>query len=126
MTLNMLRRSQLNPGMSAYKQVDSIHNFERTQLAPLVWKVQIHEKPQKRLTYAPHSVDGWYLIPEVYNYRCYTLYNIDNGGETTPYTIDFFLKFNKIPNYSSRDIAIYAAADIAKYLQTPKIESNFQ
>ena len=35
MTLNMLRRSRLNPGLSAYEQVDGIHNFERTPLAPL-------------------------------------------------------------------------------------------
>ena len=58
MTLNMLRQSQLNPELSAYEQVDGIHNFERTPLAPLGCKVQIHEKPHKQLTYAPHSVDG--------------------------------------------------------------------
>ena len=39
MTLNMLRRSWLNPGLSAYEQVDGIHNFERTPLAPLGYKV---------------------------------------------------------------------------------------
>ena len=58
MTLNMLRQSQLNPGLSAYEQVDGIQNFERTPVAPLVCKVQIHEKPHKQLTYATHSVDG--------------------------------------------------------------------
>ena len=42
MTLNMLRRSQLNPELSAYEQVDGIHNFEQTQLVPLGCKVQIH------------------------------------------------------------------------------------
>ena len=40
MKLNMLRQSQLNPGLSAYEQVDGIHNFERTPLAPLVCKEQ--------------------------------------------------------------------------------------
>ena len=58
MTLNMLRRSQLNPGLSAYEQVYGIHNFELTPLAPLRCKVKIHGKPHKQLTYAPHSVDG--------------------------------------------------------------------
>ena len=28
MTLHMLQRSRLNPGISAYEQVDGIHNFE--------------------------------------------------------------------------------------------------
>ena len=44
MAFNMLRRSRLNPELSAYEQVDGIHNFERTPLAPLGCKVQIHKK----------------------------------------------------------------------------------
>ena len=116
----MLRRSRLNPELSAYEKVDGIHNFERTPLEPLECKVKIHEKPHKRLTYAPHSVDGWYLGPAVHNYICYTLYNIDTGGETTPDTIAFFPEFMKVPNYSTRYMAIHAAADLAKALQTPR------
>ena len=43
MTLNMLRVSPLNLGLSAYEQVDGIHNFERTPLASLGCKVKIHK-----------------------------------------------------------------------------------
>ena len=32
----------------------------------------------------------------------------------------------KIPNFSKRDMAIYAAAYLAKALQTPRPESTFQ
>ena len=32
----------------------------------------------------------------------------------------------KIPNYSTRDMAIHAAADMAKALQTTRPESTFQ
>ena len=32
----------------------------------------------------------------------------------------------KIPNYSTRDMAIHDAADIAKELQTPRPESPFK
>ena len=88
--------------------------------------MQIHEKPHKRLTYAPHSVDGRYIGPEVHHYRCYTCYKIDTGVETTPDTIAFFPAFMKIPNYSTRDMAIHDAADLAKALQTPRPESPFQ
>ena len=31
----------------------------------------------------------------------------------------------KIPNYSTRDMAIHAAADLSKALQTPRPESPF-
>ena len=110
MKIKMLQQSLLNPGISAYEQVDGIHNFERTPLAPLGCNVQIHEKPHKRLTYAPHPVDRWYLGPAVHHYRCYTCYNIDTGGETKPDTISFFPSFMKMPNYST----------------TPRPESPFQ
>ena len=88
--------------------------------------MQIHEKPHKRLTYTPHSVDGWYLVPAVHHYRYYTCYNINTGGDTTLDTIAFFPGFMKMPNYSTRNMAIHAAADLAKALQTPRPESHFQ
>ena len=90
------------------------------------WKAKIYKKTHKQLTYAPHSVDGWYLGPAVYHYRFYTCYNIDTGGETTSYTIAFFPTFIKMPNYSSRYMEIHSAADLAKALQTPRPESTFQ
>ena len=102
MTLNMLQRYRLNPGLSAYKQVYGVHSFEQIPLATLVCKVQIHENPHKKLTYAPHLVDGWYLGPAVHHYSCFTCYNIYTGGETTPDTIAFFPAFMKMPNYSTR------------------------
>ena len=118
----MLPRYRLNPGLSAYEQVDGIQSFERTPLAPLGCKVKINGKPHKRLNYATHSVDKCYIGPAVHHYRCYTYYNIDTGGETTPDTIAFFPAFMKIPNYSTIDMAIHAAADLAKSLQTPRPE----
>ena len=126
MTLNMLQQSWFNTGQSAYEQVYGIDKFERTILGPLGCKVKIHEKPHQRFTYANHSVDGWYLGPEVHHYRCYTCYNIDTGGETTPDTIAFFPAFMKMPNYSTRDMAIHAATYLEKSLQTPRPESPFQ
>ena len=88
--------------------------------------MKIHEKPHKQLTYAPHSVDGWYRGPAVHHYRCYTCYKIDTGEENTPDTIAFFPEFMKITNYSSRDMAIHAASYLEKTLQTHRPESPFQ
>ena len=88
--------------------------------------MQINTKPHKQLTYTPHSVDAWYLSPEVHHYICYTCYNIDTLGETTADTIAFFPEFMKIPNYSSRYIAFHADADLAKALEIPRPESPFQ
>ena len=126
MTLNMLRLSRIKPELSSYEQVDEIHNFERRTLTILGCKVKIHEKSHKQLTYAPHSVGGWYLVPSFHHYRFYTFYNIETRGDTTPDTIAFLPEFMKILNYGSRDMAIYAAADMAKALKILRPESHFQ
>ena len=126
MTLNMLRQLQLNPELSALKKVDGVHNFELTPLAPMGCKVQMNEKPHQKRTYAPHSVGVWYLGSSVNNYRWYTFYNIDTGRENTPDTIAFSPEFMKMPKCSSRDMAILAATDMEKSLQTPIPESHFQ
>ena len=88
--------------------------------------MQIYEKNHKRLTYVPHSAGGWYLGPAVKHYICYTYYNIDTGEENKLDTIAFFLAFMKMTNYSTRDMAIYSTADLAKDLQIPSPESPFQ
>ena len=126
MTLNMLRQSQLNPELSAYEEVDSIHIFKQTPLATLEYKVKFHDKYHKRITYATHSVYVWYLVTTFHHYRCYTCYNIETGGETTPDTIYFFPYFLKMTNYSSRDMDMHAAEDLEKALQTPRTESLLQ
>ena len=89
-------------------------------------KVQIHEKPHHRRTYAPHLVYGLYLGPAVNRYRCYTCYNIDVGGEATPDTIALFPTFIKMTNFSYIDIVIRAAIDLVKAFQTTLQESPFQ
>ena len=123
MTLKTLRWSRLNPVISSYKHLDVVHNFEHTPLATLGCKVEVHENPHQWCTYAPQSVDMWYLVPAANRYRFYTWYNIDTVGETTIDTISFLPSFVKIANFSSIDMAINAAEDLTKALKTPHPES---
>ena len=89
-------------------------------------KVQTHEKPYHRRTYAPHSVYGWYIRPALNIYNGYTLYNSETGRDNTPDTIALSPASTKNPNFSFRDMAIYGTAYLAKYFQTPRPESTFQ
>ena len=58
-TLEMLRRSRLNPGLSAYKEVDGIQIFEQTQLAPLGCKLKITKNIIRNSPTLPtQSMDG--------------------------------------------------------------------
>jgi hypothetical protein len=70
-TLNLLRRSMLNPQLSAQAHINGAFDFNHTPLAPPGTKVLIHEKPSIRGTWAPHAVEGWYRGPAQRHYRCY-------------------------------------------------------
>jgi hypothetical protein len=63
-TLNMLRTSRINPKLSAATKLFGKYDFNR---API-------ETPNRRITWAPHVQDGWYLGPALEHYRCYTVY----------------------------------------------------
>ena len=71
LTLNLLRPSRINPTLSAEAQLNGAFDFMKTPLAPPGTKCQVHEKLSQRRTWAPHSVDGWYVGSSMQHYRCY-------------------------------------------------------
>ena len=70
-TLNMLRRSNLNPGLSAYQQLYRNFDYNTTPMAPPGTKVLILELATKRGSYDPHGTEGWYIGPSLHHYRCW-------------------------------------------------------
>jgi hypothetical protein len=77
-TMNLLRKSRINPNMSEYAQLNGHFDFNRTPLAPPGTQVIAHEKPDQRASWDPHGVDGYYLGPTLLtqlsssppNYQC--------------------------------------------------------
>ena len=63
MTLNMLRRCQINPKLSAYIQTFGIFDYNQTPLAPLGTKAFVHERPQQRRSHADHGKIGYVIGP---------------------------------------------------------------
>ena len=74
LTLNMLHTSQINPNLSANKQIHGIHDFNATPLAPPRTKCIAHEKSSQQGTWAQHGQHGWYVGPAPEHYRCYQIY----------------------------------------------------
>jgi hypothetical protein len=67
-TLNLLRRSRINPQLSAQTHINGAFGYNCIPPTPLAQpgtKVFIHEKPTIRDTCMPHAVEGWYLGPEL-------------------------------------------------------------
>ena len=122
-TLNLLRSSRFNPKLSAYQQLFGNFNFNNTPLAPPGTKILIHETPDVRQTWAPHSVDGWYIGPALEHYRCYRCYVPTTRRERISDTVEFFLQNTEIPFLSSKDLAAYAALDLIAAIKNPSPET---
>ena len=57
-TVNLLRQSNATPNISAYAHMNGPFDYNKMPLAPLECNVQVHEKADRRGTWAFHSVDG--------------------------------------------------------------------
>jgi hypothetical protein len=88
-TINLLRKSRINPRMSAYAQLNGHFDFNRTPLPPPGTRIIAHEKPDQRASWDPHGLDGYYLGPALDHYRCYQVHITKTKGTRIVYTFDF-------------------------------------
>ena len=55
--LLLLRQSNANPKISAYAYLYDPHNYNAKSFVPINMETLIHEKPNKRKTFAQHCVN---------------------------------------------------------------------
>ena len=70
-TCNILRRSRINPNISAYEQLHgNKYDWNAHPLAPPGTRAVIYESPTNRASWAPRGVDAWYCGPALEHYLC--------------------------------------------------------
>jgi hypothetical protein len=99
MTLNMLRKSRINPKLSAATHIFGQYDFNRAPMAPPGTRIIAHETPSRRRTWAPHGQDGWYIGPALEHYR-------KTRGNRSVETVEFPPEKFTIPSPSSQDLAV--------------------
>ena len=119
LTLNLLRGARLNPQLSAYYFRNGLYNFNRRPLGPLGCNLMVHELPEQRTTWAPHTVEGFYLGPALNHYRCYRTWIPATRSERVANTIVWLAQHISVPKTSSADAAISAAQELIYALQNP-------
>ncbi len=67
-TLNLMRASQINPEILAYKALNGPYDWNRYPLAPLGCKAVVYKDGDTRGLWASRGVDGWYLGPSKDHY----------------------------------------------------------
>jgi hypothetical protein len=115
----LLRTSRLNPRLSAEEHLNGTFDFNCTPLAPLGTKVILHKTPQQRRTWAPHSVEGWYVGYAPEHYRCYMIHVTSTNKTRIGTTVEFFPTHCRVPQTSSADYAVRAALELIAALENP-------
>jgi len=116
-TLNLMRRSRINPKLSAHAQINGVFDFRRHPLAPPGTKVLIHEKPHNRGSWDSHGVEGYYLGPAMEHYRCHRVLVTKTKAVRVTDTLAFFPEQVKMPTSSNLELLTAAAQDLTQALQ---------
>jgi hypothetical protein len=124
-TLNILITSRINPKLSAYTHIDGQYDYNISPMAPPGTKIISHETPSRRRTWEPHGQNGWYIVPALENYRCYTVYVKKARGEQIVETVEFFSEKIKLPFLSTQELATQAAKELTLALLHPQPAGPF-
>ena len=108
MTLNMLRRSRINPKLSAYTQLFGVFDYNATSLAPIVTKAFIHERPNQRSTFADHGKIAFVIGPAMEHYRELMFYVPSTKAIQNTDTYVFIPTKYALPETAAADQAIVA------------------
>eukprot|EP00804_Cyclotella_cryptica_P025596 CCRYP_002824-RB/>CCRYP_002824-RB protein AED:0.38 eAED:0.38 QI:0/-1/0/1/-1/0/1/0/350 len=103
-TLNLLRQSNATPTVSAYAHLCGPFNYNKMPLAPMGCAVQVHEKADKRGTWASHSIDGWYLNTSAEHYRVHNCHIKSTKAERLSDTVHFKHKDITNPSLPKRQV----------------------
>jgi hypothetical protein len=94
-------------------------------MAPPCTRIIAHETPNRRSTWAPHGLDGWYLGPALEHYICYTVYITKTRGNRIVEKVDFFPEKFTLPFPTPQDQATKAATELTRALLHPQPAGPF-
>ena len=120
LTLNLLRQSNSTPTISTHAHLFGNFDFNRMPLAPMGCSVQIHEEASKRRTWAPHSVDGYYLGTSPEHYRAHRIFVKATNAERITETVFFKHKYLTNPTVTHADRVVQAAKELHNALNKKK------
>ena len=117
LTLNLLRQSNVAPTVSAYQYVHGPFDYNKMPLAPMGCAVQLHERSERRGSWAMNAVDGWYLRTSDEHYRCHVIYVKHSRSERISDTVHFKHKHITIPTVTPEDTIVKCMNDLTQALK---------
>ena len=120
LTLNLLRQSNATPSVSAHAHLFGVFDYNRMPLAPMGCSVQIHEDANKRGSWSPHTVDGWYLGTSPDHYRSHIIHVKGTKADRVSETVFFKHKYLTNPTVTHADKVVDAARALCEALSKKK------
>jgi hypothetical protein len=109
LTLNLLRQSTIAPDMSAWEFYNKApFNFDATPIGPCGCPVIIHNKPNKRASWAFRGRDGFNIGPALSHYRCFEVVDSDTKALIISDTVEFRHDYLAPPSISYEDRVLHA------------------
>jgi hypothetical protein len=126
-TLNKLRRSRINPKLSAYTQIFGVFDYNRTPLAPISTKIVVHQRTTQQgcTTIADHGIIGWSIGPAMNHYQRWTFYIPKTRGTRVSDTVVFLPEKYTMPTTASSDRATAAIEELTEALKNPSSAKPF-
>jgi hypothetical protein len=114
--INLIRQSNATPNVSAYAHLSGLFDYNKMPLAPMGCEAQVHEKTDKRGTWAYHSVDGWYLFTSPEHYCTHNCHIKHTKSKQLSDTVQFQHKRITNPTITHADKVMHKLADWVKAL----------
>ncbi len=117
LTLNLQRQAHASPTTSAYEYINGPFDYNKMPLAPLGCKVQIHESTNRRKTWDPRALNGWYLGTSSEHYRCHIIFCQKTRSERISDTVFFQHRYITQPTVTPEDQIVKAVVDLTAALK---------
>jgi len=113
LTLNHLRSFADNDKISAYEGIfKTKYDFKAHPIAPIGTKVVVYEPSDKRASWSPHGIQGFYLGPALEHYRSVAVYIPNTDGIRISDQCQYFPKPFKFPGASTNEILLKSIVNL--------------
>ena len=115
--LCLLRQTNINPKISTYAHLYGPHNYNALPFVPIGMQALVHDKPQRRKSFAQHCTKGWVIETSPEHYRCWKVWTKDTRSTRISGTMFFKHKYITSPTATPADIVTAAAHNLADALR---------
>eukprot|EP00804_Cyclotella_cryptica_P002310 CCRYP_004049-RA/>CCRYP_004049-RA protein AED:0.34 eAED:0.37 QI:0/-1/0/1/-1/1/1/0/498 len=115
--LNLLRKSNVAPNISAWAYHHGSFDYNRMPIAPMGCEVQFHIKPTRRKTFGEHSGDGFYLRTSPEHYRTHIVFVKKTRAQRLADTVFFKHRYITQPVVTPADTIVHAYNKLQQAIQ---------